>query len=258
MLSISPIPAFNDNYIWLLDNGSEAVVVDPGDAGPVKQALAERGLTLAGVLITHHHFDHVGGLPELLAGRSIPVWGPHNPAIEQVTRRLAAGDAITVLDLPFQVLEVPGHTLDHIAYFHDGGADGQPLLFCGDTLFAGGCGRVFEGTPEMMHASLQRLAALPADTLVYCAHEYTLANLAFARAVEPDNSALEERQQAAAASREAGQPTVPSRMQTELATNPFLRCESADLQAALRRQGRLEDAAGTAVFATVRAWKDNF
>ncbi|TXS95815.1 hydroxyacylglutathione hydrolase [Parahaliea maris] len=258
MLSISPIPAFNDNYIWLLDNGSEAVVVDPGDAAPVQQVLAERGLTLAGILITHHHFDHVGGLPALLAGRDIPVWGPRNPTVEQITRRLGAGDEITVLGAPFRVLEVPGHTLDHIAYFHDGEATGQPVLFCGDTLFAGGCGRLFEGTPEMMHASLQRLASLPAATLVYCAHEYTLANLAFARAVEPDNQALLERQQAAEASREAGVPTVPSELRTELSTNPFMRCESAGLQESLRRQGRLEETAPAAVFATVRAWKDNF
>ncbi|WP_116364129.1 hydroxyacylglutathione hydrolase [Parahaliea mediterranea] len=255
MLSISPIPAFNDNYIWLLEKASQAVVVDPGEAPPVLRALEERGLQLAGILITHHHFDHVGALPELLAIADVPVWGPHNPAIEQVSQRLGAGDRVTVLGHDFDVLEVPGHTLDHIAYFHGGE---QPLLFCGDTLFAGGCGRVFEGTPAMMHASLQALAALPQNTLVYCAHEYTLANLAFARAVEPDNSALAQRATRAQELRQRNEPTVPSSIDLELATNPFLRCNTTALRNALSQQGRLEGDSGAEVFATVRAWKDHF
>ncbi|MFV0277700.1 MAG: hydroxyacylglutathione hydrolase [Parahaliea sp.] len=256
MLCISPVPAFNDNYIWLLEREGQAVVVDPGDAAPVEAALSARGLTLAGILITHHHLDHVGGVAALLADREIPVWGPTNPAIERISERLSADDNIEVLGLPFRVLEVPGHTLDHIAYFHDDPL--RPLLFCGDTLFAGGCGRVFEGTPDMMYHSLSSLAALPASTLVYCAHEYTLANLAFARAVEPDNTELALRESAARQSRERGQPTVPSQLATELATNPFLRCDSPDLQASMRRQGRLVDRSGASVFAVVRAWKDNF
>ena len=172
-----------------------------------------------------------------------------------IDQRVAADDVVSVLGYEFQVMTVPGHTLDHIAYFHD---SGSPILFCGDTLFAGGCGRVFEGTPAMMHASLRSLAALPEATNIYCAHEYTLANLAFARAVEPDNPALRERLQAARASRDAGLPTVPSTLALELATNPFLRCEQADLQAALQKQGRLQNATGDGIFAAVRAWKDSF
>ncbi len=257
MLNIRPIPAFTDNYIWLVtpEDGPQAFVVDPGDPAVVNDALEREGLVLAGVLVTHHHLDHVGGLGELRNRWSPVVFGPANPAIEGIDERVVDGDTVSVLDHEFRVMGVPGHTLDHIAYFH---AAETPVLFCGDTLFAGGCGRVFEGTPAMMHASLRSLAALPPQTRVYCAHEYTLANLAFARAVEPENAALSEREAAAKAAREAGLPTVPSTLALELETNPFLRCEQGALQEALRRQGRLPDTAGDRVFAEVRAWKDSF
>jgi len=234
-------------------------VVDPGEAQPVLDKLQQQGLTLADILITHHHFDHVGGVEALLAHQQVPVWGPRNPGIESITERLQAGDRVAVLGCEFAVLEVPGHTLDHIAYYHAArDSDDESLLFCGDTLFAGGCGRMFEGTPEVMHQSLQALASLPAETLVYCAHEYTEANLAFARAAEPDNKALAVRQQHAQDLRNQGRPTVPSVLADELATNPFLRCETGDLKQALRSQGRLQGETGAEVFATVRAWKDNF
>lgn len=257
MLTIEPIQAFNDNYIWLLYNpdSAEAFVVDPGDATPVLQVLQERELTLTGILITHHHFDHVGGLASLTDAFDPVVFGPQNPAIAGITRRLEAGDHIEVLQHDFEVLEVPGHTLDHIAYFHRGQS---PLVFCGDTLFAGGCGRMFEGTAPMMHQSLQSLAELPADTRVYCAHEYTLANLAFARAVEPENEALAKRIAEAEACRARGEPTVPSKLALELATNPFLRCAEPALLGSLRTQGKLAGESGPEVFATVRGWKDNF
>lgn len=257
MPSIRPIPAFSDNYIWLLYDESSrlAWVVDPGDADPVLATLDELGLRLEGVLITHHHFDHTGGLPRLCETCSPVVYGPVNPATAQVTRRLSAGDRADVLGLTFEVLEVPGHTLDHIAYF---AAGDTPLLFCGDTLFAGGCGRVFEGTPDMMHASLERLAELPPATRVYCAHEYTLANLAFARAVEPDNDALARRVREAEATRARGEPTVPSSLALELDTNPFLRCTEPALVESLKRQGRLERDGAIEVFSTVRGWKDSF
>lgn len=257
MLQIEPISAFSDNYIWLLhdDARGEAWVVDPGDAQPVIDTLEQLGLDLTGVIITHHHFDHVGGLDTLCGKYDCQVYGPHNPGITQVTDRLAQGDTAQVLGLAFTVIEVPGHTMDHIAYFHDGE---QPILLCGDTLFAGGCGRVFEGTAPMMHNSLQSLASLPASTRVYCAHEYTLANLAFASAVEPDNTALQQRVLAAEATRARNEATVPSTLELELATNPFLRCETEDLIASLRRQGKLEGETGDEVFATVRGWKDNF
>lgn len=257
MLTIEPIPAFNDNYIWLLydQQSREAVVVDPGDAAPVRQALRDRRLSLSGILITHHHFDHVGGVAELIADFQAVVYGPNNPAIASVDKRLGAGDSIEVLGHAFEILEVPGHTLDHIAYYHGGDT---PLLFCGDTLFAGGCGRVFEGTAPMMHQSLEALAALPPTTRVYCAHEYTLANLAFARAVEPDNANLLQRIASAEAARSRNEPTVPSELALELATNPFLRSGQADLQASLRAQGKLAGDSPVDVFATVRAWKDSF
>lgn len=257
MLQIEPIAAFSDNYIWLLSDpaSGQAVVVDPGDASPVQSALSERGLTLSGIMITHHHFDHVGGLATLKASHSCHVWGPHNPGIDGVDTRLADGDSVEILGTKFDIIEVPGHTMDHIAFYH---AAEKPLLFCGDTLFAGGCGRVFEGTFPMMHASLKKLAVLPEATAVYCAHEYTLANLTFARAVEPDNQALADRIAAAEATRARSEATVPSTLGLELATNPFLRAETPALVAALSASGKLEGETGDEVFATVRGWKDNF
>jgi hydroxyacylglutathione hydrolase len=257
MLTIEPIPAFNDNYIWLLydTQSREAAVVDPGDAAPVLQTLQDMQLKLTGILITHHHFDHVGGVAELVTACNPVIYGPHNPAIAGISQRLRAGDRIEVLGQSFEVLEVPGHTLDHIAYYHGGD---MPLLFCGDTLFAGGCGRLFEGTPAMMHQSLQKLAALPPATRVYCAHEYTLANLAFARAVEPDNVELLRRVADAEATRARDEPTVPSDLGLELATNPFLRCSREDLIASLQAQGKLAGKSPVDVFATVRGWKDQF
>ncbi|MEP6391102.1 MAG: hydroxyacylglutathione hydrolase [Halioglobus sp.] len=264
MLTIQPVPAFTDNYIWLLQDpdSREAFVVDPGDAAPVEERLQELGLTLAGILITHHHFDHVGGLNALKEHHQCTVYGPHNPAISGIDNVVSAGESITVLGREFDILEVPGHTLDHIAYFSAGGVDGAetnpPLLFCGDTLFAGGCGRVFEGTFPMMLASLESLAQLPGSTEVYCAHEYTLANLAFAQAVEPDNPDLASRVTLAKQTRQQNRPTVPSTIALEQATNPFLRAHSEQLREALRQQGRLEEETAEGVFATVRGWKDNF
>ena len=253
MLTIQPIPAFDDNYIWLLydEQSHQAFVVDPGDATPVIHSLRELQLDLDGVMITHHHFDHVGGLEQLRAEFDPVVFGPHTPTISGIDQRLGAGDNIEVLGLQFKVLEVPGHTLDHIAYFH---ASETPLLFCGDTLFAGGCGRVFEGTPPMMLQSLQILAALPPATRVYCAHEYTQANAAFALSVEPENPALMDRAEDIARRRSAGRPTVPTSIGLEKATNPFLRPDSGALQ---RRVG-LPGGALVDVFAETRRRKDSF
>lgn len=257
MVNIEPIPAFSDNYIWLLFDADtrEAAVVDPGDAAPVIETLQARELKLSTVLITHHHFDHVGGLPGLIDAYSPLVYGPRNPAIEGIDRRLAAEDTLEVLGIDFEVLEVPGHTLDHIAYYH-GGKD--PMVFCGDTLFAGGCGRLFEGNPPMMLRSLDALASLPPQTRVYCAHEYTVANLNFARTAEPANEALQKRLADAEATRQRGAPTVPSELSLELATNPFLRSGEPQLKENLRREGRLRGESPEDVFAAVRSWKDSF
>lgn len=256
MSTVRPLKAFNDNYIWLLaDEAGQAVVVDPGDAAPVEAALAADGLTLSAILVTHHHFDHTGGVASLAKDWGCPVFGPDNPAIDAITHRVVAGKSVKVLDYHFDVLAVPGHTLDHIAFYQPGET---PLLFCGDTLFAGGCGRVFEGTFPMMFESLQRLAALPDDTRVYCAHEYTLANLAFARAVEPDNPALLERIAQAEELREQDRPTVPSLLATERATNPFLRCSQDSVLQGLLASGRSVDGRPQDRFAELRQWKDDF
>ncbi|MCP4467002.1 MAG: hydroxyacylglutathione hydrolase [Halieaceae bacterium] len=257
MLKIQPIKAFTDNYIWLLSkpDSREAWVVDPGDAQPVIDTLRSLSLNLAGILVTHHHFDHVGGLAALCEAFQPVVYGPHNPAIASITDRVAAGDTVNVLGTHFSVLAVPGHTLDHIAYAHQGE---HPVVFCGDTLFAGGCGRLFEGDPAMMLNSLDSLAALLPSTQVYCAHEYTLANLAFACAVEPDNRSLSARVAQAEVTRRQDEPTVPSHIALELATNPFLRCREASLQASLKLQGKLPGSDPAVVFAAVRHWKDSF
>jgi len=256
-IHVQPISAFADNYIWLIFNSEtrEACVVDPGDAQPVLSTLKELGLNLSTILITHHHFDHVGGLAALQKACSVKVIGPKNPAISGIDHAVGAGDTVDVLGVHFQVLEVPGHTLDHIAYFC---GEDRPLLFCGDTLFAGGCGRVFEGDPPMMHKSLQSLAELPASTRVYCAHEYTMANLAFAVAVDPKNHALQQRIAEAEKTRAKNMPTVPSEISLELATNPFLRCSDAGIRESLVTQGKLAGDTDSEVFAAVRAWKDNF
>jgi len=253
MPEVTPIRAFKDNYIWLLRAGRRAAVVDPGDAAPVLEVLAAQQLELAAILVTHHHPDHVGGIANLLAARAVPVYGPDEPIVG-ITQRVADGDRVRLpeLGIDFDVLAIPGHTRAHVAYY------GAKLLFCGDTLFACGCGRVFEGTPAQMHASLERLAALPDDTKVYCAHEYTLANIAFARAVEPENAALTERERTDGATRQADRPTVPSTIALEKKTNPFLRCREPDVIAAASRvRGAPADDA-VAVFAALREWKNRF
>ncbi|MET0088121.1 MAG: hydroxyacylglutathione hydrolase [Sedimenticola sp.] len=255
MLEITPIRAFDDNYIWLLrEPGSSTVaVVDPGDEEPVLDLLRREKLSLGAVLITHKHGDHTGGVADLKAAfPQAVVYGPANEAIRTVERPVADGDTIALpgLQARLQVMDVPGHTEGHVAYF------GEGALFCGDTLFAAGCGRVFSGTHEQLHRSLQRIAGLPPETLVYCAHEYTLANLGFARWVEPDNPALAEREANARGLRERGEPTVPSSLELELQTNPFLRTGVAEVIAAAGRYAGSELSTGAEVFAAVRTWKD--
>ena len=255
-LLITPLPAFQDNYLWLLSRGGHAAIVDPGDAAPVLRALAERRLKLDAILVTHHHGDHVGGLDALRA-TGATVYGPRSEDIDGVDVRLASGDHVEVLDVSFSVIDVPGHTAGHIAYF--AAALEPPVVFCGDTLFACGCGRLFEGTPAQMLASLDRLAALPPATRVYCAHEYTLANIRFALAVEPGNADLQKRARDATALRERGEPTVPSTIALERATNPFMRSDVPDVRAAAsRRAGAAVGADRVRAFAAIRAWKNDF
>ncbi|MGV3593484.1 MAG: hydroxyacylglutathione hydrolase [Gammaproteobacteria bacterium] len=261
MLHIEPVRAFNDNYLWVFhEPGSrEACVVDPGDAVPVLDWLDRSGMTLHAILVTHHHGDHIGGIDTLLAHHRVPVYGPATPRIPQVNHAVADGDCITVLNHEFRVLAVPGHTLEHIAYVSTARVTpAGPALFCGDTLFAAGCGRMFEGTPPMMHASLRKLAGLAPDTQVYCAHEYTLSNLRFAAAVMPDNPDVQARIESDSKKRERGEPTVPSNIGLELRTNPFLRsAEPAIIAAAQRQQpGSANDPA--TVFGVLRRWKDGF
>ncbi|AKU21250.1 hydroxyacylglutathione hydrolase [Massilia sp. NR 4-1] len=257
-LHVLTVPAFNDNYLWLIHDGQHAAVVDPGDALPVQAALAAHGLTLSAILLTHHHADHIGGVSQLLQQGSVPVFGPRHDGIAAVTQALGDGDVITVpgLDLRLRILDVPGHTKGHIAYVREGAA---PWLFCGDTLFAAGCGRLFEGTPAQMAASLDKLAALPDATLVYCAHEYTLSNLRFACAAEPDNAALRDRVLSDNRKREHGVPTVPSTIGLEKATNPFLRYREPAIAGQLQNVGKLaHGAAPLEVFAALREWKNHF
>lgn len=251
-MRLEALSAFEDNYIWVLRDAGRALLVDPGDAAPVFAA-AEAGLDPAAVLLTHHHDDHIGGVPALLQRwPDLPVFAPDDARIALDCRRVADGERMRLLGRDVETLSVPGHTSSHLAYVVEG------HLFCGDTLFSLGCGRMFEGTPAQMHASLQRLAALPGATRVCCGHEYTLANAAFAVAVEPGNANLAARSAQAARQRAHGQPTLPATLADELACNPFLRCEVAAVRAAVAgRLGREpEDAVET--FAALRAWKDGF
>ncbi len=256
-MQIHAIPAFQDNYLWVLAVDGAAAVVDPGDAAPVERFLEDRGLRLAAILATHHHADHIGGVPALARRWKCPVFGPAHDGVDGLSQRLVEGDRITVpgLGVAFDVLDVPGHTAGHIAYVR---RDPDPVVFCGDTLFACGCGRLFEGTPAQMSSSLGKLARLAGATRVYCAHEYTLANIRFAEAVEPGNRALADRKARDTEKRARGVPTVPSSIAEELATNPFLRCsEPAVIAAAERRAGHALPGP-VEVFATIREWKNTF
>ncbi len=251
-MKINPILAFKDNYIWLFTDTNRAAVVDPGDSKLVLKVLEDRNLVLDTILITHHHFDHTGGVSELKASTGCKVLGPKNNSIDGIDLALGEGDSTSVLGIKFSVMEVPGHTLDHIAYY----SQAERVLFCGDTLFVGGCGRVFEGTFPMMQKSLAKLASLPGETKVFCTHEYTLANLMFARTVEPDNHALQKHYEVCRSKRETSVPTVPSTIACELEINPFLRWDSPDITKRLKALDRFSGEGPVEVFTAVRSWKD--
>lgn len=255
-MNLVALPAFTDNYIWMLHDDRAAVVVDPGDAAPVERALDRLGLELQGILVTHHHGDHVGGVAALMPRLNGAVWGPSRESLAFPFTPVADGDRLSVLGQEFAVLDVPGHTAGHVAYLQRG-ASRQPLLFCGDTLFSAGCGRLFEGTAAQMAASLARLTELPAATRVCCTHEYTVSNLRFAAAVEPANDNIRSHLETCGRLREAGVPTLPSTIGLEKAINPFLRCrEPAVAQAAAGRGAKPSDP--VAVFAALREWKNQF
>ncbi len=256
-MNLIALPAFSDNYIWMLHDGQRALIVDPGESAPVERALDAKGLVLAGILVTHHHADHVGGIAALRTRLQGPVYGPARENIPEPFSPLAEGDHAELLGLRFDVIDVPGHTAGHIAYFHPAVNDAAPILFCGDTLFSGGCGRLFEGTPAQMHDSLGKLAALPGHTRVCCAHEYTLSNLKFAHAVEPDNQALTDYIAQCEALRARDQPTLPSSVAQERRINPFLRCDQPAVIEATLAQGA-DSADEVAVLAALRHWKNNF
>ena len=255
-LQVTAIPAFEDNYLWLIHDHEYAAIVDPGDAAAVEAALATHQLKLAAILLTHHHADHAGGVPALLRHWNVPVYGPANERIPGIDHPLREGDVVTLTSpsLQLQVLDVPGHTAGHIAYI----AANEHWLFCGDTLFAGGCGRLFEGTAEQMTQSLGKIAALPDNTKVYCAHEYTVSNLRFAVAAEPDNQHTAARLAAAQALRARGVSTVPSTIGEEKLTNPFLRYREKSIIEVLTSSGRLKIEDPIAAFAALREWKNVF
>jgi hydroxyacylglutathione hydrolase len=254
MINIEPIKAFNDNYIWLATTNEGSIVIDPGEAHKTIKYLKENDLNLDAILITHHHFDHTGGIEDMLKFRNVDVYGPVNN-IPSINKQLRDGDLFSVIGIDFKIIEIPGHTLDHIAFFSEN--NGNPVLFCGDTLFSSGCGRVFEGTFEQMHKSILKLKSLPANTKIYSGHEYTQSNLKFAMEVEPLNQKLISRYNDVQDLLNKGIPTLPTTLELELEVNPFLRCHTREVQNSVVKQFNTSNHEDE-IFKALRQWKDNF
>ena len=254
MINIEPIKAFNDNYIWLATTNEGSIVIDPGEAHKTIKYLKENDLNLDAILITHHHFDHTGGIKDMLKFRNVNVYGPVNN-IPSINKQLRDGDLFSVIGIDFKIIEIPGHTLDHIAFFSEN--NGNPVLFCGDTLFSSGCGRVFEGTFEQMHKSILKLKSLPANTKIYSGHEYTQSNLKFAMEVEPLNQKLISRYNDVQDLLNKGIPTLPTTLELELEVNPFLRCQAREVQNTVVKQFNTSNHEDE-IFKALRQWKDNF
>ena len=254
MLTIFPLPAFQDNYIWMIHDQKFAVVVDPGEATPVRSYLTTHNLQLTAILCTHHHHDHTGGISELVQVYNVPVYGPLQENVPCITHRLGEGDRVELVEpnISLEVIDIPGHTRGHIAYLNNSG------VFCGDTLFGCGCGKLFEGTATQLWQALQRLAQLPDASKIYCGHEYTEANIRFALACEPANSALLQRQKMVQALRAMGQPSLPSTMGIEKATNPFLRCTEPEIIASVLSMMHIQQTDEISIFTALRLWKDRF
>ena len=257
MFEISPIKAFSDNYMWTLVEGDQAIVVDPGEAKPIIEAFDKRNLNLNSIIITHHHFDHTGGVLELIDHFNCEVYGPDGGHIKGVSSPLNDNEEFDLLGKKFIALHTPAHTLDQLAYYSEE-AYTNPILFCGDTLFSAGCGRIFEGTALQMHDSLSRFAILPGNTKVYCGHEYTQSNLVFAAAVEPNNKFIQEKIKEVNKLRDQDKETLPSVIASELKINPFMRCKEATVvDAAIEYSGK-ELKEPYEVLGVIRDWKDNF
>jgi hydroxyacylglutathione hydrolase len=254
MINIEPIKAFNDNYIWLATTNEGSIVIDPGEAHKTIKYLKENDLNLDAILITHHHFDHTGGIEDMLKFRNVDVYGPVNN-IPSINKQLRDGNLFSVIGIDFKIIEIPGHTLDHIAFFSEN--NGNPVLFCGDTLFSSGCGRVFEGTFEQMHESILKLKSLPANTKIYSGHEYTQSNLKFAMEVEPLNQKLISRYNDVQDLLNKGIPTLPTTLELELEVNPFLRCQAREVQNSVVKQFNTSNHEDE-IFKALRQWKDNF
>ena len=254
MLTIFPLPALKDNYIWTIHDQQFAVVVDPGEATPVRSYLNTHKLKLTAILCTHHHHDHTGGISELVQVYNVPVYGPQHENVPCITHRLGEGDRVQLVepDISLEIIDIPGHTRGHIAYLNDSG------VFCGDTLFGCGCGKLFEGTATQLWQSLKRLAQLSDERKIYCGHEYTEANIRFALACEPANAALIQRQKMVQALRATGQPSLPSTMGIEKATNPFLRCTQPEIIAAVVSNTHIHQTDEISIFTALRLWKDRF